>query len=440
MLYGYKIAAVCISKMNEEYIRLFIESLSKTLNSQGWRAMVFMTGTDLYSHTPSNKGEETVFDLMDFSVIDAVVMLENLLFDEECREKIIRRTKEAGVPMLVVNGLRDDCNCLNFDYPGGFAKVVRHLVEEHNIRDFHMIAGNQGNSFSEARIEMMRSIMKEYDIPFGDDRLSYGDFWSDPAILAVRCLIDENRLPRAIVCANDVMALAICQELLKRGYRIPEDVIVTGFAGIEEIWYSVPKITSASSNYGMLGKMAAEICIESVEEGVRNKKYYLLPELIIQESCGCPMLNKRDPVEYLFRQNNVFNRYYHEAGDLNEISARIQLCDTLEQVTAELHDQILYCIQVFLKEECINSSLDPTVQHSATTFGEEVYSILDTNHPEHEGSFIKTKDLITEMEWVLRLEITPIFIALHDIDLPLGYICYVYEGYYPSFSAKANSP
>ena len=35
----------------------------------------------------------------------------------------------------------------------------------------------------------------------------YGDYWSAPTLKAVDDMI-ENKVPRAIVCANDMMAIA----------------------------------------------------------------------------------------------------------------------------------------------------------------------------------------------------------------------------------------
>lgn len=45
--------------------------------------------------------------------------------------------------------------------------------------------------------------LKKYGIPFDSSMVSYGDYWSDPAIAAVERLMNEGRIPQAFVCAND---------------------------------------------------------------------------------------------------------------------------------------------------------------------------------------------------------------------------------------------
>lgn len=47
-------------------------------------------------------------------------------------------------------------------------------------------------------------------------------------------------MPRAVFCANDGMAAAVCDALKKHGIRVPEDVIVTGFDGTATAWLPGP--------------------------------------------------------------------------------------------------------------------------------------------------------------------------------------------------------
>ena len=59
-------------------------------------------------------------------------------------------------------------------------------------------------------------------------------------------LLKEGNLPEAIVCANDNMAIAVSDELQKAGYRIPEDVIVTGFDGERKCLFKSPSISTVT--------------------------------------------------------------------------------------------------------------------------------------------------------------------------------------------------
>lgn len=439
MLFGYKIAAVCISRVHEDVLRECIEAFSRKLAENGWRALIFSTGSDLYYNTPSIVGQATIFDLINPAVTDAVVIFGDKILDPDCLERIMSRAASHDVPVILLNGRHKDACCLNFDFENGFAQVVRHLAEVHKVRDFHFIAGMENNDFSDTRIEVMRQVLAEFDIPFTKEHhVSYGDFWSEPARAAVRRLIQENRVPRAIVCANDSMAIAVIAELQDHGYCIPEDVIVTGFDGIDEIYFSTPKVTSATCDYRKLGEHAAQLCIASGNGETLPEYVEILPEFLAQESCGCVHKHEIDMVESVININNVFNRFINETERLSEVSAHVQGCNTLEEVSQQLHVSILYCMQCMIKKECTDFTLDPMVQHSASTFGEEMYILLDTDWPCNEGSFIKTSQLSSRMEELLQSGAPIIFAALHHVELPIGYFCYTYQTFEHANFLKIN--
>ena len=438
MLEGYKIAAVCISRVHEDVLREFIESFSMSLANHGWRSMVFATGSDLFHQTQSDIGEEAVFDLIDPELMDALLVFDNKVLDADCKERILHLGLDAKLPTFVINGSYPGCTSLNFDYERGFEGVVRHLIDDHHITDFHFIAGIKDNVFSETRIQVMRDVLAEYGIPLEQERISYGDFWSIPARAAAKKLIEENRLPQAIVCANDTMAIAVSAELQHHGYQIPEDVIVTGFDGIDEISYCIPKMTSATCDFHELGRQAAALCIKSGQGEPIPEEVVVVPRLILQESCGCHAKRDIDMVDFITKRNDQFFRFQNECEKLSELSSRIQSSATLQEVSHHLHDRIFYCMQCMIKAECTDFSLDPMQQHSATPLGEELYVLVDSDWPEDEGTRIRKKDYAMRLRELLSTGMPLIFVALHNIDLPIGYICYTFQSFESSNYLKIN--
>ncbi|HCL01652.1 MAG TPA: LacI family transcriptional regulator [Lachnoclostridium phytofermentans] len=61
-------------------------------------------------------------------------------------------------------------------------------------------------------------------------------------------------IPEAIVCANDDIALYVIRCLRKRGYRIPEDVAVTGFDNIEGLTQVESILTTVAVRNQKVGK------------------------------------------------------------------------------------------------------------------------------------------------------------------------------------------
>ena len=61
-------------------------------------------------------------------------------------------------------------------------------------------------------------------------------------------------IPDAIVCANDDIALDTIRCLKKRGYRVPEDVAVTGFDNVEGLTQVEPMLTTVAVRNQKIGK------------------------------------------------------------------------------------------------------------------------------------------------------------------------------------------
>ena len=99
--------------------------------------------------------------------------------------------------------------------------MVRNMIEVHHLTKLHFMAGMKNNAFSDHRLEVFKQVLKENGLPFNDSMVSYGDFWSGPAEEATEKLVASGKLPEAIICANDKMAIAVCGVLNRHGIKIP---------------------------------------------------------------------------------------------------------------------------------------------------------------------------------------------------------------------------
>ena len=107
-----------------------------------------------------------------------------------------------------------------------------------------------------------------------------------PAIM-LRLMEKEGRVPDGIVCYNDQIAAMLMEELERLGYKVPEDVSVTGF---DDSLFAQrgDGITTVAHPQEKLGEMAAELLLEKIN-GVPKEKSripeLIQPQLIIRGSC-----------------------------------------------------------------------------------------------------------------------------------------------------------
>lgn len=157
-------------------------------------------------------------------------------------------------------------------------------------RRIKLVAGFRGNEFSQTRIDSCAEVMRRFGLTLEQKDIMYGNFWDQPTYRAMdEFFASGEPLPDAFICCNDAMAIAVCSKLREHGYNVPQDVIVTGFDGIEMEKYHSPRLTSAArDDFGL-----AESLSEMIERLTAGEEPYNigLPYIpVFNESCGC----KRD--------------------------------------------------------------------------------------------------------------------------------------------------
>lgn len=431
MLHGKKIIALCLSKVNDEVSHDYIMGLSTFFEKRNWNLFVYATCTDLFWNTPEDKGESAVFNLINYDITDAVIILDEKIKSTAILESIENRCSEKNIPVIFAGGMEKGHYSLGFDCEEGFAAVIRHVIEEHGVTDLHMIAGIKGNEFSESRIEVFKNVLEEKGIPFNDNMISYGDFWSVPTEKAVNKLIDEDRLPRAFICANDTMAITVCGVLADNNVRVPEDIIVTGFDGVEAIKFSVPKITSCLCSYDDMAMETAAL-LDRIFDGDRSDSHlYIPPRLLPSESCGCHCTEPINTSLYLNDVNNRFFRFQEESFALNKIATRVQMCGSFEEVAQKFNrGQYFYNMVCILTPECTDESNDPSKPCGNDYSGDKLFQLFNTDFEgAFEPRFFDAKEIFPGLEGFMGKKVPLIFFAINFLDNPMGYVCFHFNNF-----------
>ncbi len=426
MIHGKKVVALCLSRINDAISHELVTTLNKKLTKHGYNLFVYATSSDLFWHTPSEIGEIRIFDLLDYNIIDAIIVFSEKIKSVYVTENIIEKAAEMNIPVISIGAAFENTINVCFNYEDGFENVVRHVIEEHGCRKLHMMAGIKDNDFSERRIDVFKKVLSDNNIPFSNSMISYGEFWSDPTEEAMDALMARNDLPEAIICANDIMAITVCNYLKHHGYSIPDDIIITGFDGVEEIEFCVPQITSCKCSYTDISDICSDIIINNK---LQKRSYEIIPRIMKSESCGCGKENPKNPSEYFNDLNNRFNRYQEEDKTLSEITATMQTCRTIEEASNVMAHKIMYDMCCILNYDCIDNSVNPLIFDKPKSFSEKMFLFYDTDAP---TPFIPRNfslhEIVPNLTSLLEQCCPLIFMPLNFLNIPLGYVCFHFHG------------
>ena len=285
-----KLIGVCLSTVNEEDRFSFIDALNECAKARGFCLMVFNSCTDLYERENlNNEGEMSVFRLIPYDMLSAMVVFPYFLYNEAVTEEVVSECFKRDIPVVSIDKPLEGCINFSFTYADSFEQICEHVVTVHGARKLLMLAGIKGNRFSDERIGAFRRTLERHGIEYSDDLVGYGDFWDMPSKLTLKRWFEEEKreIPDAIICANDSMALAVSNYLQSRGYHIPDDCIVTGFDGVEQSRMHIPALTTCRQDFDGM----AEKIFEALEKRSRGEEVVNHTEIpfkpIISQSCGC---------------------------------------------------------------------------------------------------------------------------------------------------------
>jgi LacI family transcriptional regulator len=104
----------------------------------------------------------------------------------------------------------------------------------------------------------------------------------------LKALLQGNHPPTAIFVWSDDVAVAVMEYLQKWGLRVPEEISVIGYDGIEMLCErNTPRLTSIRQPIHDIAEQAMRLLVAQIrqEEGM-NSQILLPPELIRRDSCA----------------------------------------------------------------------------------------------------------------------------------------------------------
>lgn len=423
MLYGNKVIALCTTKVSDIQTSRFVSALNSRLVENSASLLVYSMNSEL-TWDERVPPETSVYDAVNYSITDAVIIMDQRIKSRVVTKKIIAEAKSHNLPVFVIDGKYDEVPCICFDYEKGFEKIVRHVFEHHTVKKPHFMAGMIGNDYSEERIGVFQKLLAENNIPFDESMVSYGDFWEGPAGEAAQALIDSGNIPDAMICANDAMAISVCRVFQNNGIRIPEDVIITGFDGLDEIYFTTPKISSVCCDSSVIADTAYDVLQDCFAGKEIDKMIYVVPTLIPNSSCGCE--------EYMDSQvetEKINDNFYHYQEDLQALftmAHNIQMCNSLGEASEHLHNYLLHEMFIVVNKSCTAREVDSFSDDVNMKFESEMYMIYNS---EKEDTSIRLYDRSKAKEnldnkKLIEKKCPIVFNSLVFMDKILGYLCF----------------
>lgn len=170
----------------------------------------------------------------------------------------------------------------------GAHRLTAHLLDTHGHRDVRFVAGPDSPD-SASRFSGFRAALAERGLPVPERPHLIGDFTTAGGQRVVSRLLESGDVPRALVCVNDQTAVGAMAALRQVGIRVPQEVAVAGFDGIQLGQHLRPGLTTVIQPMNAFGAEAVRLLRDRMADTALPGRDVELPVLLeTRGSCGCP--------------------------------------------------------------------------------------------------------------------------------------------------------
>lgn len=168
------------------------------------------------------------------------------------------------------------------------SKVVEHFYLL-GYRELGYIGSSSDSDISNMRESGYRKALEDLGLPINENWFLNGsNFFEASGYETMRRMIENGNLPRAIFAASDQLAIGAMRALKEASIAVPETVAIIGCDDIEACNYTTPLLTTIRQNKDKIGRLAALMLYDLINNQSGTSSFSVEPELIIRESCGAP--------------------------------------------------------------------------------------------------------------------------------------------------------
>lgn len=239
------------SGLTHEYFNRVLESFKKTAEQKGY---------DITFASKRISGQQmSFFEHCRYRGVDGVVMACVDFSTDEAQELV-----HSDLPVVTIDHVFDGRICIMSNNVQGMETLASFVINAGH-RKIAYIHG-ENTSVTKSRLTGFHRMLKNAGITVPDEYLRGGSYRNpDQAARLTRQLLSLPDPPTCIMYSDDYSAMGGINEIRERGMRIPEDISVVGYDGINIAQIMEPKLTTLCQDTETIGRLAAEKLIELIE-------------------------------------------------------------------------------------------------------------------------------------------------------------------------------
>ena len=256
-----------------------IQGIEKKLSEQGYSVQIAFTNNKF------EREREILEDFLGREEIAGVIAEPTKSSLPNLNMSLYEAFGKAHVPVLFINSYYEELQLPHIsiqDEMAGYKAADYLIYQGHKkIGGIFKLDDGQGR----LRYRGFTRALREHNLPFDDSQI----LWLDTQDIKNFHDSFEKMKKRfqkitGIVCYNDEVAFSLEEELIRDGFKVPEDMSLVSVDNSELATMCEVSLTSINHPKEVLGTKAAEQMMKLIEDNRYDATYEFVPELIVRDS------------------------------------------------------------------------------------------------------------------------------------------------------------
>ena len=241
---------------------------------------IILCNTDL-----NHEKEKVALGMLSEKKVDGILFISNTV----CKDTA-EKFAYMNIPVVLIatrDNTGNDFPSVTIDNEKAAYEAVDYLCRLGH-KNICMIAGGFDDpNAGIPRIMGYKKALKDNGISLCDKMIYEGAYNYQSGYTNMLKILELSTIPTAVFVASDIMAIGAAKAILEKGLKIPEDISIFGFDGIEAAEFFYPSISTISQPRYDMGAVAMSLLLKLMnKKQVEEKNLLLRYELIQRESCG----------------------------------------------------------------------------------------------------------------------------------------------------------
>lgn len=181
--------------------------------------------------------------------------------------KQIKQLLASEIPVVTVdyfNADMDTINCVTSDNRCKMYDLTDYILQNGHREIVYMVG--QDVFVTQERIKGFKAALKANGVPFREDMIVRAEYYNlDLTYHKTKEIFSKEKHPSAIIMPDDYCAIAAYDALSELGLRIPDDVSIAGFDGLEIGQRMSPPLTTVRQDTVGIGEYAGNKLLTLIE-------------------------------------------------------------------------------------------------------------------------------------------------------------------------------